>query len=93
MPDPAKHAALRSMGFKIARTCSTCANWHPTTAIQYAAWGYCRAAGPYQHTKHSESRPLGTPAIGSCDQHAADPVRASVRVGDDYAARYMEDDE
>ena len=86
MPDPNKHAALTAHGFKIQPTCSTCAHWGPTNP----PWGQC-AFIRYKHKKHSEDgKPVGTPDIGCCDEHAIDGRSVELAVGGDYAVRYSD---
>lgn len=92
MPDPNKHAALAAHGFKIAKVCATCVHWSPTGATGHG-WGKCSLIR-YSHTKHTEEdRPTGVPEYGSCDKHGLDLRSLTIAVGEDYAARYAEDDD
>jgi hypothetical protein len=90
MPDPAKHEALAGQGFKIARVCQTCEWWQPSGGGS-ASWGRC-ALITYEHGKHSGSMKAGTPALGTCRRHTTSLPVLAASVGEDYAARYAEDD-
>lgn len=86
MPDEAKLAALRAHGFKVVRTCASCAYFNhrdtPSHVRDPMLWGTCRLVR-YEHGKHTGSvREASVRSDGACLSHAetgrsAEDLRAS----------------